>query len=210
MDREMFITDYGYTVMQSEFCDTVRKYQSEDDIMYYISISELPFFEPSTNIEVLTLQNIAWYKSKSMETNEIAFQFYIRWKQVVCDSNELFQIEPDTSNISEHYNDFLILRSEASITKNNIKRFLRTLNINPEFGICRYNTGINMNRLYYSLRDLELAIRFKIKKLKKIYEQHKSDTIKEVSLIFNRNFGLNFILQIDKKSFINDIESFLF
>ena len=38
----MFITDNGYTVMQSEFCDIVRKYQTEDDIRYYINIPELP------------------------------------------------------------------------------------------------------------------------------------------------------------------------
>lgn len=206
----MFITDYGYTVMQSEFCDTVRKYQSEDDIRYYISISDPTFFEPSTNIEVLTLQHIVWCKSKAMETKEIAFQLYIEWKQVESNATKLFMVQTVTSNISDHYNNFLILSSKAVRTKNNIKRLLRNLNLNPDFGICKYDTGISMNQVYYSLRDLDIAIKFEIKRLKKIYEKHRKDTMKETSLCFSRNFGLPFNLQIDKKSFMSDIESFLF
>lgn len=210
MDREMFITDYGYTVMQSEFCDIIRKYQPEDDIRYYINISELPFFEPSTNLEVITLQHIVWCKSKAIEAKEIAFQLYIIWKEVESEANKMFQVKADNSNISEHYKNFLILSSKSSKTKNKIKRFLRNLNINPDFGICRYDTGINMNRIYYSLRDLEFVIKVEIKKLKKIYDQYKKDMMTETSLCFNRNFGLPFNLQVDKKSFMSQIEAFLF
>ena len=206
----MFITDYGYTVMQSEFCKTVQKYQSEDDIRYYISISEPTFFEPSTNIEVLTLQNIVWCKSKAMQSNEIAFGLYFDWKQVESNASKLLKVQTDASNIIEHYNNFLILREKAVKTKNIIKRFLRNLNINPDFGICRYDTGISMNRVYYSLQDLGIVIKLEINRLKKIYEKHRKDTMKEISLCFGRNFGLPFNLQIDKKSFMSDIESFLF
>ena len=210
MDREMFITDYGYTVMQSEFCNIVRKYQSEEDINYYISISDPFFFEPSTNIEVLTLQNIVWCKSKIMDTNEIAFQLYIEWKQIQSDTINLFQVWVDTSNISEHYKNFVILGSKSRTLKNKIKKFLRNLNLNPDFGLFKNDICISINRVYYSLRDLDIAIRIEIKKLKRIYDDHKSEIMRHTNLCFNRNFGLSFNLQIDKKSFMSQIESFLF
>ena len=206
----MFITDYGYTVIQSEFCDLVKKYQSEEDISYYISISDPLFFEPSTNIEVLTLQNIVWCKSKILETNETAFQLYIDWKKIQSDSIKLFLVELETFNISEQYKNFVILGSKARTTKHKIKKMLRNLNLNPDFGLFKSNIFITINRVYYSLRDLDIAMRFEIKKLKKIYEEHKKETMKQTNLCFNRNFGLSFNLQIDKKSFMSQIESFLF
>ena len=210
MDREMFITDYGYTVLQSEFSNIVRKYQSEDDINYYISMCELPFFEPSTNMEVLTLQNIVWCKSKIMETNDKAFQLYFDWKKIEAEAIKLFQVEINTSNISEHYKNFLILCSNARTTKYKIKKMLRNLNINPDFGLFKNDICISMNRVYYTLRDLELAIQFEIKRLKNIYKEHKNETMKEVIVCFENNFGLSFNLQVDKKTFLNQIESFLF
>ena len=210
MDREMFITDYGYTVVQSEFCNIVRKYQSEEDINYYISISDPFFFEPSTNIEVLTLQNIVWCKSKIMETNEIAFQLYFEWKQIESDAIKLFQVKAEKSNIIEHYNLFLILGSKSRLTKNKIKKLLRKLNLYPDFGLFKNDICISINRVYYSLKDLDMTIRFEIKKLKKIYEEHKNETMKEANFCFENNFGLSFNLQVDKKSFMSQIESFLF
>lgn len=206
----MFITDYGYTVMQSEFCNIVRKYQSVEDINYYISISDPFFFEPSTNIEILTLQNIVWCKSKLLETNEIAFQLYIDWKQIEVDTINLYKFHCDTSNITEHYKNFVILGSKSRTLKNKIKKFLRTLNLNPDFGLFKNDICISINRIYYSLRDLDIAVRFEIKKLKTIYDDHKRNTVREVTFCFNRNFGLSFNLQIDEKSFISQIESFLF
>ena len=210
MDREMFITEYGYTVMQSEFCKIVRKYQTVEDISYYISICELPFFEPANNMEVSTLQNIVWSKSKVMETNDKAFQLYFEWKQIEAEAFKLFQVQVDTSNISEQYKNFLILGSKARTTKHKIKKMLRNLNLNPDFGLFKNDICISMNRVYYTLRDLDIAIQFEIKKLKKIYEEHKIETMKATSFCLENNFGLPFNLQVDKKSFLNQIESFLF
>lgn len=215
----MFITDYGYTVSQSDFYDIVTKYQSREDINYYIDASRPyteNFFEPATNLEVMTLQHIVWNKSKSNEANDTAFNLYIEGKSIEKDTINLLKVDPVPSTIVDHYNNCVVLGSKTTQTKNKIKRFMRTINNNPLFGggeMYGYFTNHNfyiINNMYYNLRDLDSVMKFELRKVKKNYIKHKQDTMVSTILCFNYNFGLPFNLQIHKTFFINQIESFLF
>jgi len=209
----MFITDYGYAVSQAEFYDIVTKYQSQDDINYYINAS-VPytdhFFDPSSNIEVITLQNIVWNKSKSNQSNSNTYYIYTESILIEGEKKRLFQTNIDVSNINNHYNNFILLRKRLIETKVNIKNFLQNTNIFHRYGYFDNDNGTILVNIYYKLKDLEFAIRVETSKIKKIYKKHKNNTMVAVKLCFNNNFGLPFMLRIDEKSFIKHIESYLF
>jgi len=208
-DNIMFISDENYIVKESEFKKLVKKHNSDNDIQYYIQSVGNDFFNISSNIEVITLQNIVWTNVFIKELNEESEKLYFESIQIKQRVLSLYKF--DFNNISKLYEGFQTIIQQIKQNRIQLKNQIKKLLVyypTVRFG---YNFMIlRLDNMQISLRDLYNIIKFELKKLQIPYNKYKQETILTSRLCFKHNFGLNLNLKIEENAFINQIHSYLF
>ena len=209
----MFISDNGHIVYQYEFIRLVSKDKSKNDIEYYkqrVREYTNDLFEPSTNIEVVTLQNIIWNHAMKYDLNKTTSKLYISILHLKNKYDEIvgFKFKND---IVEYYKILTVYKNELLNIKIKSKRHI--FNMNRDYPLYSYGFGITFFRLrniYYELKDLYNTILGEVTSATISLNKYRKDVLTTTALCFKHNFSLPFDFKIEEASFINQIDKWLF
>ena len=215
----MFISENGLTVYEEEFRRLVIKYQSKDDIEFYmkhVSHHTNNFFEGSNNMEVIVFQNIIWNKVLKIDLEESGETLYFKTYNLITAFKNLIKNEyeqPRSSewDITNYYKELIKYNSVFKDLKCEFKLYLKRM----ETDFPLYNFGFNelylrISNMYYRLKDVIYILFVKLQTVKVSYEKYKKDTIVTTALCFKNDFGLPFKLKIEEKALMGYINSYLY
>lgn len=209
----MFISDNDQPVYQSEFERLVNKHRTKGDIEFYVrSISQYTnnFFEPSTNIEIVTIQNMIWNGVIKTDLEERCEQLYFDAYIYTVDIKNIIRKEYNDSP-DQFYKKLVQTQARTLNLKYHMKQHLKKMELEfPSYNYGFSQTFFRLSNMYYKLKDVIWIISMELKSATITYHKYRKDMLVSTTLCFKHNFGLDFNLQIDERSFIDQIQSYLF
>jgi hypothetical protein len=212
-DPVMFISEENYVVRQSEFRKIVNKYSSDEDTQYYMQrVTEITdnFFDPSINIEVVTLQSMIWNnvfkRYLDVVGDEIYFECINVKREILC----LYELGFN-NDISHIYHQFKNLIEQVKTNRIILRKHIKKMiNYYPLYIFGFSEFSYKLNCMNFSLRDLYIALKFDLRKVTILYHKYKLNVLTTIGLCFRNNFGLPFNLKIEEPLFMKQMESYLF